>query len=156
MRRILIIIGIVLLICCVGGGIAAFFITRSAVNLVNAFLQPVTDATEGFMTNLKNQDFAKAYDQLSPEAQTAVGGSADAFKTALQSQGLDQPQSWAFTDFNSNAAAGGVTQVSRTGTAVFKDGTTKYITINLTATVDANNAFIVKVLNINATTGTPT
>src|SRR5258708_33887203 len=96
-KRILIIIGILVLIWCVGGGVALFLAGRAVVGVANQIIPPMTDATGGFMTNLKNGDYAAAYAQLTPEAQTAVGGSAEAFQKALAAQGTAQPTAWQVT-----------------------------------------------------------
>src|SRR5258708_37630301 len=95
-KRILIIIGVLALICCVGAGIAVFVAGKAVVGIANQIITPMNDATDGFMKNLSTGDYAAAYGQLTPDAQTAVGGSADAFKTALQGQGLAEPTSWKF------------------------------------------------------------
>jgi len=150
-KRILIIIGILVLICCVGGGIAVFLAGRAVVGVANQIIQPMTDATEGFMTNLKNGDYAAAYAQLTPEAQTAVGGSADAFQKALAAQGLDKPTSWKFSGSNVNTSdlstptAGAAIPALFTGTATFADGTTKNISLTLAISGDFSKGFVAKV-----------
>src|SRR5260221_14392328 len=123
-KRILIIIGILVLICCVGGGVALFLAGRAVVGVANQIIQPMTDATEGFMTNLKNGDYATAYDQLTPDAQTAFGGTADSIKTALSGQGLAEPASWKFTSpiDQGTPQASGNSLIEFLGTATYKYG----------------------------------
>ncbi|SRR5258708_15804939 len=149
-KRILIIIGILVLICCVGGGIAVYLAGRAVVGVANQIIQPMTDATEGFMTNLKNDDYAAAYAQLTPDAQTSFG-SADGFKTALEAQKLADPQSWKFNNTNVNSSdlgtptAGAAIPAVFSGTATFKDGSTKTITITLAISGDFSKGFVAKV-----------
>jgi len=157
-KRILIILGVLALVCCVGVGIAVYVGGRAVAGAVNAIITPMNDATDGFMKNLQADDYQKAYDQLSPDAQTAVGGSADAFKTALTTQGLNDPTSWKFGSSNVNTdslstptAGGGAIPAVFTGTATFKDGSTKNITITLSITGDFSKGFVAKVQSFAGT-----
>lgn len=118
-----ILIGLFACVICIG---VVFAVTGGAILGVVNSLQAVGEPANGFMTALKNSDYATAYSLSDPEAQTAYGGSADAMRSQFVGLGLDKPTDWKFTntDVTNNIA-------TITGTVIPANGTSTNLKLTL-------------------------
>lgn len=113
MRKVILIVGgvvLLLLVLCgvlFGGGILA---------LMGA-TQPVVDASDKFMTALRDNNFTGAYDMCAPSLQSELGDAAGL--EAFVKDGGRQPATWNFTSRSINNDEGVVE-----GTATFAGGAT--------------------------------
>src|SRR5260221_7238383 len=64
----------------------------------NTIAAPITTSND-FMTALIAKDYAKAYDMVIPDQQSAFGGSADGMQQLFSSKGIE-PSSFTFTNIN--------------------------------------------------------
>ncbi|MCC7445834.1 MAG: hypothetical protein IT324_00385 [Anaerolineae bacterium] len=99
-RNILIVVAVLVIGCvvCVG---AVFALTGGAILTVFNAVKPITDASEGFMNALKTGDYNTAYNLLTPDVQTEVGGNANGLKSLIESNN-SQPVSWSFSNVSVN------------------------------------------------------
>jgi hypothetical protein len=63
------------------------------ITLVNVLVQPIVTVGEDFMTALKNDDFARAYELCAPDLQSTLGSS-----TGIASRVRDRkPETWSWS-----------------------------------------------------------
>jgi hypothetical protein len=125
LRNIIIGVLVALFACvlCIG---VVFAVTGGAIlNAVNG-LQVVGDRANEFMTALKADDYNKAYSLVVKEQQQAFGGSPEGMQGVLEGLHLNDPSDWKFPQFNAQN-----NQAIVSGTATFKDGSSKEIRVDL-------------------------
>lgn len=118
-KKILLIIGGVALVVCLL--CAMFFVVVFALGM--GATQPAATASEGFMTALKNGDYAGAYNLCSPALQRELG-SAGSLGTRIKN-GKVEPTAWSFSSRNISNDTGELT-----GTVTFtgnREGTVSLV-----------------------------
>ena len=109
MRKLITILGVVVLVCIVLSVIALLVAGPAIGRLFNSTVA-LTDTGGKFMTDLKNEDYTAAFSLVSPEQQSALGGSGDGLKQILENGQVSKPVSWNFTSFqivNDQGTVGG-------------------------------------------------